>query len=106
MSEEPRERPNNSLADVSSEALRGADLSLIGELVAAARTDQAHAALEAASISALQAGTPREDLLKACDAARLVLRAQADGDLDVPSEDRVMDLMDRLTGWCHPDAHL
>jgi hypothetical protein len=102
------EQSADELADVLREASRGADPGLTAELVAAACDEQADAALEAVVISAQQTGTHREDLLEACNAARLVIRTQAGSDRndDVPAEDHVLDVMDRLTGWCHPNARL
>ena len=102
------EPPVDELAAVLREASRGADPGLTGELVEAAREDPAGAALAAVVTSALQAGRHREDVLKACDAARLIIRTQAGGDRnhDDPAEDHVSDVMDRLVGWCHPDARL
>jgi hypothetical protein len=102
------ERRVAELADVLREASRGADPGLTGELVEAACGDQADAALEAVLTSALQAGAYREDLLKACNAARLVIRMQAGSgrNYDDPAEDHVLDVLDRLTGWCHPNVRL
>jgi hypothetical protein len=99
------ERPVDELAAVLRKASRGADPGLSGDLARAARADQADAALVAVVTSALRAGTHREDVLKACDAARLVIRTRSD-DQDDQAEDRVLEVMDRLTGWCHPDARL
>lgn len=102
------EGPVDARADALREASRGADPGLTGELLEAACGDRAGEALEAVLGSALRAGACREDLLKACDAARLVIRTRAGGgrDHDEPAEDRLLDVMDRLTGWCHPDARL
>jgi hypothetical protein len=86
----------------------GAEPRLTHGLVEAARGDQADADLSTVAGAALGAGVDREDLIRACNAARLVIRTRArDGrSRDDPAEDHVLDLMDRLTGWCHPDARL
>jgi hypothetical protein len=36
---------------------------------------------------------------------RLLLEVRANGADDV-TEDRIMDVMDRLTGWCHASHHI
>lgn len=78
-------------------------------LVAAAHADgDPHPQLVGIATSALAAGAVREAVLRACGAARLEIRTTAGRarDYDDPAEDHVLDLMDRLTGWCHPDHRI
>ncbi|WP_326566844.1 hypothetical protein VSH64_34030 [Amycolatopsis rhabdoformis] len=48
-------------------------------------------------------GTDREHVLQACYAAQDEIQ-KASGDEDDPAEDHLLDLMDRLVGWCPPGA--
>ncbi|WP_370963493.1 hypothetical protein [Amycolatopsis sp. cg9] len=45
-------------------------------------------------------------LMRACYGARDAICAAAPEGTDDPAEDEVLDLMDRLTGWCRPGARL
>ncbi|MEV6647447.1 hypothetical protein [Amycolatopsis sp. NPDC051371] len=78
-------------------------------LVAAAYDEHdPHTRLVGIATSAIAAGTDREAIVRACDAARLEIRTRAGSarDYDDPAEDHVLDLMDRLTGWCHPEYRI
>ncbi|WP_033263589.1 hypothetical protein [Amycolatopsis vancoresmycina] len=96
------------LAEVLRIASRGADPGLTTGLVDAAHADPEGTALGDVAKSALAAGVEREDILRACEAARLEIRTAAGSsrEYDDPAEDRVLDLMDRLSGWCHPSSRL
>ncbi|ESQ77415.1 hypothetical protein [Asticcacaulis sp. AC402] len=50
----------------------------------------------------LRSGVDRQDVLDGLEVLRAELR-ELD---DEPSEDVVMDVMDRFYGWCHPDYRL
>ncbi|WP_432848497.1 hypothetical protein ACQPXB_46905 [Amycolatopsis sp. CA-161197] len=55
--------------------------------------------------AALAAGTDREDILNAGYAAQDEIQQSAGGE-DDPAEDHLLDIMDRLVGWCPPGAAL
>ncbi|MEU0790248.1 hypothetical protein ABZ342_09265 [Amycolatopsis sp. NPDC005961] len=44
--------------------------------------------------------------MRACYGARDAIDAGAPEGTDDPAEDEVLDLMDRLAGWCHPSSRL
>ncbi|WP_410597249.1 hypothetical protein [Amycolatopsis sp. lyj-23] len=96
------------LAAVLQIASRRADPGLISALVEAARTNPADTALRGVAESALAARVEREDIIRACEAARLEIRTSAgySRQYEDPAEDHVLDLMDCLTGWCHPNDRL
>ncbi|MBM7775072.1 hypothetical protein JOD54_005276 [Actinokineospora baliensis] len=98
----------DSLADALRAAARGAEPELTRALVGAARAEGAHGGLEKVAKAALAAGVGRGDIIRACDAARLEIRTAAgvERDFEDIAEDHVLDLMDRLVGWCQPGARL
>lgn len=97
------------LADPLRESAVGADHKMTSALVAAAYAEHdPDTRLADVATSAVAAGTDRESVLRACEAARLEIRTRAGStrDYDDPAEDHVLDVMDRLTGWCHPDYRI
>lgn len=97
------------VAEPLRKAALGADRAMTLALVAAAYAEgDPHPQLVGIATSALAAGIDREAILRACGAARLEIRTTAGRarDYEDPAEDHVLDLMDRLTGWCHPDSRM
>jgi hypothetical protein len=76
------------------------DPALVHTVLTAARANRPESALEAVVVAAFEAGVTPVGMMRACYAAQDLID---DGDR---AEDAVIDLMDRLAGWCHPDAHL
>ncbi|WIX78467.1 hypothetical protein QRX50_45155 [Amycolatopsis carbonis] len=100
---------SDPLAESLRESAVGADREMTGALVAAAYAEHdPDAQLAGIAVSAVAAGTDPEDILRACDAARLEIRTRAGSaqGYDDQAEDRVLDVMDRLTEWCHPDCRI
>ncbi|BBO33454.1 hypothetical protein [Lacipirellula parvula] len=48
------------------------------------------------------AGMSQDDLFRACDESR----EQHHSDADERKYDAILDVMDRITGWCHPRLKL
>jgi hypothetical protein len=99
---EDDEDPN----DVSNVGPGPADPVLTRNLVTAARADEPGEALEQVAVAGYAAGVTPVGMVRACYAAREVIDGEAPEGTEDPAEDAVLDLMDRLTGWCHPDARL
>jgi hypothetical protein len=76
---------------------------LTDDVVAAASGENPYTDLAAVATSAMEAGTEHEDVLQACSAAVLAIRTRADDEI---AEDHVLDLTDRLVGWCTKHARL
>jgi hypothetical protein len=45
-------------------------------------------------------------MMQACYAAHDVILADVPAGTEVPADDAMHDLMDRLVGWCPPGAHI
>ncbi|MFC0031918.1 hypothetical protein ACFFMM_20585 [Micromonospora chaiyaphumensis] len=72
---------------------------LARQLVQAASHEEPPRVLEAIATEHLRAGVSREALLDVCAVARQLCE-------DEPAEEHILDLMDRLSGWCAPSARL
>ncbi|UOZ04542.1 hypothetical protein [Amycolatopsis sp. WQ 127309] len=79
---------------------------LVADIVVAARADEPSAALEAVAVAGYAAGVTQAALLSACDSALDIVLAGVPEGTDVPADDAIRDLMDRLEGWCPPGAHI
>jgi hypothetical protein len=83
-----------------------ADPELVRAVVAAARAEVPAVALEELATTGFDRGVTPANLMRACYGARDAIDAGAPKGTDDPAEDEVLDLMDRLTGWCHPSSRL
>ncbi|WP_326949765.1 hypothetical protein OG439_13850 [Amycolatopsis sp. NBC_01307] len=79
---------------------------LVADIVAAARGDEPSAALEEVAVGGYAAGLTQAALLAACGCALDTVLAGVPEGTDVPADDAIRDLMDRLEGWCPPGAHI
>ncbi|MEV4050518.1 hypothetical protein AB0J55_04960 [Amycolatopsis sp. NPDC049688] len=83
-----------------------ADPGLVGEVVAAARAERPAAPLERVAVAAYEAGVTPLGLMRACYAAQDRVVAESPAGDDDPAWEALADLMDRLTGFCAPGAHI
>ncbi|WP_141691781.1 hypothetical protein [Nocardia brasiliensis] len=100
--------PVDALAEPLRHASHGADPRLAGDLVVAASGGRPSAELAVIAEAALASGIDLGEVIRACAAARLRIRTRAGAvqNYDDPAEDYVLDLLDRLTGWCGPGGAL
>lgn len=83
-----------------------ADPDLVRAVLAAARGEAPGEALEEVAVGAYEAGVTPLGMMRACYAAHDTIDAGTPEGSDDPAYDAVLDLMDRLTGFCPPGAHL
>ncbi|WP_103352909.1 hypothetical protein [Amycolatopsis sp. CA-128772] len=83
-----------------------ADPHLVREALAAARAARPDTALEEVAIAAYAAGVTPVGLMRACYVAQDTVVAESPAGDDDPAFDALSELMDRLTGFCPPGAHL
>ncbi|MDS0137039.1 MULTISPECIES: hypothetical protein [unclassified Amycolatopsis] len=91
---------------MTNDAEPPADPVLVGDLVAAARAGQAWAALEAVATAGYASGVTKAALLRAGGAALDFIADGAPDGTDDPAYDAVLDLMDRLEGFCSAGAEI
>ncbi|MFI5607170.1 hypothetical protein [Amycolatopsis sp. NPDC051903] len=87
------------------EPARGADPELAAAVLAATRRGDANE-LEEVATTAVAAGTDRDDVLRTCYAALAELEVETGEADEDPAGERVLEIMDRLTGWCAPQARI
>ncbi|SEF22355.1 hypothetical protein SAMN05421837_1011341 [Amycolatopsis pretoriensis] len=83
-----------------------ADPVLVRAVLTAARSKAPAEALEEVATDAYEAGVTPLGMMRACYAAQDTIVAGAPEGSDDPAYDAVLDLMDRLTGFCPPGAKL
>ncbi|WP_033260638.1 hypothetical protein [Amycolatopsis vancoresmycina] len=83
-----------------------ADPALVREVLAAARAERPSAPLERVAVAAYAAGVTPLGLMRACYAAQDTVVAESAAADDDPAWEALLDLMDRLTGFCPPGAEI
>jgi hypothetical protein len=79
-------------------------MAIDDEVLAAVRSAKPGWALRSLAQGLLAQGYDKKRLCE--DLERIVSRARVTGEFGESGEDAVFDLLDALTGWCHPSAQL